>query len=112
MKDDNWVFHPYIQHELLTRTLWNLNFFSQVIAVLPRVLLQKSPPFPEIMGSPQTYLEVLLGEVYQEWPQYGWRTRKDENGPCETKRTILVHFGLVNAEVRFGIRSFGPKWLS
>ena len=29
------------------------------------------------------------------------------NGP---KRTILVHFGLANAKIRFGIRSLRPKW--
>ena len=30
-----------------------------------------------------------------------------QNGP---KWTTLVHFGLANAKVRFGIRSVGPKW--
>ena len=31
-----------------------------------------------------------------------------QNGP---KCSILVHFGLANAKIRFGIRSFWPKWL-
>ena len=34
-------------------------------------------------------------------------TSLGQNGP---KWTILVHFGLANAKVRFGIRSFWPKW--
>ena len=30
---------------------------------------------------------------------------------CRPKWTILVHFGLANAKIQFGIRSFSvPKW--
>ena len=34
-------------------------------------------------------------------------TSSGQNGP---KWTILVHFGLANAKIRFEIRSFWPKW--
>ena len=34
-------------------------------------------------------------------------TSSGQNGP---KWTILVHFGLANAKIQFGIRSFWPKW--
>ena len=34
-------------------------------------------------------------------------TSLGQNGP---KWIILVHVGLSNAKIRFGIRSFGPKW--
>ena len=48
--------------------------------------------------------------LMQEWPEYGWRTYMDQNGPLQAKngpkRTILVHFGLTDAKIRFGIRSF------
>ena len=32
------------------------------------------------------------------------------SGQNEPKWTILVHFGLANAKIQFGIRSFWPKW--
>ena len=35
----------------------------------------------------------------------------DQNGPLQSKWTKLVHFGITNAKLRFGIRSFRPKWL-
>ena len=34
-------------------------------------------------------------------------TKIGQNGP---KWTILVHFGLANAKIQFGIRPFRPKW--
>ena len=33
-------------------------------------------------------------------------------GIFRPKWTILVHFGLANAKIQFGIRSFWPKWSS
>ena len=49
---------------------------------------------------------LLIREVNQEWSQYSWWTQMDKvlvalNGP---KWTILVHLGLVNGEIQFGIR--------
>ena len=34
----------------------------------------------------------------------------DQNGPLQAKMDKMVHFGLANAKIQFGIRSFGPKW--
>ena len=34
-------------------------------------------------------------------------TSSGQNGP---KWTVLVHFGLANAKIQFGTRSFWPKW--
>ena len=51
----------------------------------------------------------------QEWPEYGWRTQMDQNGPKSgqngPKWTILVHFGPFWPEIQFGIKGQnGPKW--
>ena len=36
----------------------------------------------------------------------------DQNGPFRPKWTKMVHFGLPNANIRFGIDHFGPFWSS
>ena len=55
-----------------------------------------------------------------DWPKIVTWIRNGQStvgGPKWTKMgffrpkwTILVHFGLANAKIRFGIRSFWPKW--
>ena len=36
----------------------------------------------------------------QEWPEYRWRTRRDQNGLFRPKWTILAHFGPADAKIR------------
>ena len=43
----------------------------------------------------------------QEWPEYGWRTYMDQNK--WTSSGNMVHFGLANAKIQYGIRAFFTK---
>ena len=44
---------------------------------------------------------------FSEMAEYGWRTLMDQNGPLQAKMnpkwTVLVHFGLANAKIPFGV---------
>ena len=50
---------------------------------------------------------ITNGQSTVGGPKWTKWTCLGQNGP---KWTILVHFGLANAKLRFGIRPFWPKW--